>query len=91
MKKNRSNQVRNQDAMLIQKELETKHQKLFDDFVAFSKELTARLRQELAENPTLLGAAEGAEHRSDDSGTFGVESDAVGVVNDILLSTGTDD
>lgn len=88
MKKNNSVQ----DKKMIAKQLQEKHQKLFDDFEAFSKELTARLRQELAENTALLGGAEdNAEHRSDDSGTFGVESDAVGVVNDILLSTGTDD
>lgn len=90
MKKNNSVQ----DKKMIAKQLQQKHQKLFEDFEAFSKELTARLRQELAENPALLGAAEGtegAEHRSDDSGTFGVESDAVGVVNDTLLATGTDD
>lgn len=81
-----------EDKAFIQKELQTKHQKLFEDFDAFSAQLTARLRQELAKNASLF--AEDAPNASDakepqESGVT-LNGASVEAANDIALATGTD-
>lgn len=70
MKKNNSVQ----DKKMIVKQLQQNHQKLFDDFEVFSKELTAWLRQELAENPVLIDNTRQDENH--------VKSELIGEPND---------